>query len=112
MPNDPFYRTTQWATLRQRVLRRDGYVCVVPGCRAPAKVVDHIISRTQGGTDTPDNLRSLCTLHDNQIKERPGDKQRKRNGIHSTMCDVDGMPLDPSHPWFRKEKNPGGHGNV
>lgn len=45
-----------WATIRQRILRRDGHRCVK--CGAPANQVDHIGDRHQHGDE---NLRSLCT---------------------------------------------------
>jgi hypothetical protein len=62
--------------LRAARLRIDGYRCVVPGCGRLAVVVDHIVSRKIGGTDTLDNLRSLCRAHDNQVKEAPSGIRR------------------------------------
>lgn len=52
-----------WRKLRTQILQRDDYLCV--SCRAagrlvPATDVDHIVPKSQGGTDTPDNLQSLC----------------------------------------------------
>jgi 5-methylcytosine-specific restriction enzyme A len=66
-PRTPFatstYRTRHAIpdTLRQQILERDGYRCVI--CGQPANVVDHIIPRSAGGTDDPANLQSLCTYH-------------------------------------------------
>ena len=100
---DPYYFTPEWRALRQYILERDNYTCVVLGCGDEAVIVDHITSRNAGGDDHPNNLRSLCRLHDNQIKERPrrlGDR-RGRDGILPKACDKNGMPLDPDHPWFR-----------
>lgn len=50
-----------WAAIRQRVLERDGFQCVV--CGSPAKPgdplhVDHIIPRTEGGGSDLENLRA------------------------------------------------------
>lgn len=101
MPGDPFYRTPIWAALRKARLRLDGYACVVPGCGATAVVVDHVIPRKQGGPDTVQNLRSLCRLHDGQIKERPGGSKRGRGGQPVIGCDVSGHSLDPNHPFYR-----------
>jgi hypothetical protein len=46
------------------VLRRDGYVCLMPRdghrCGAPATSADHIVPRSLGGSDEPDNLRAAC----------------------------------------------------
>jgi hypothetical protein len=101
LPNDPYYSTPQWHALRNVVLHRDRYTCVVPGCNARAVVVDHIVPRKHGGMDLLSNLRSLCRTHDNKIKERMGGYNRGNEGKLRSPCDVNGMPLDPSHPWFR-----------
>jgi len=66
---DPYYQSSEWIKLREQVLIRDGYRCTARGCRAWAKVVDHIVSRRNGGSDELGNLRSLCRMHDNRIKE-------------------------------------------
>ncbi len=73
---DEFYLTPQWKRLRAAALKRDGGMCVAPGCRRKAVVVDHIISRRNGGRDILDNLRSLCRVHDNEVKELPGGERR------------------------------------
>jgi len=54
--------------VRERVLRRDGYVCrIVPDCPEPATVADHVIPVFR---DMPDslffgegNLRAGCRPH-------------------------------------------------
>ena len=41
-----------------------------------AVVVDHIVSPRNGGEDALSNLRSLCRLHDNRVKENAlGDRR-------------------------------------
>lgn len=63
-----------WRRLRLFVLDRDGWLCRVPvkdgridpagkPCLLPASCADHIVPRTQGGTDDPDNLRAACVPH-------------------------------------------------
>lgn len=47
----------RWQQLRLMVLRAQPS-CVV--CGAPATDVDHILPKRLGGTDTRDNLQSLC----------------------------------------------------
>lgn len=94
-----FYKSQAWQRLRAAALRRDGYVCVVPGCGARATHVDHIKRRRDGGTDTLDNLRSLCRVHDNQVKELPSGKRANAGKLFVRGCDVDGRPIDPLHPW-------------
>ena len=100
---DTFYRSDLWRALCAVVHRRSGGRCEVPGCDRPGKVVDHIKPRRQGGADHPSNLRHLCRLHDNQVKEDRWGK-RKRGGVLTVPgCRADGMPLDPNH-WWNTEK--------
>ncbi|TVT77629.1 HNH endonuclease [Acinetobacter colistiniresistens] len=52
-----------WRKLREKVLQRDGYLCVnhyAKGEIVEATDVDHIVSKEKGGTDELDNLQSLC----------------------------------------------------
>jgi 5-methylcytosine-specific restriction protein A len=104
MPGDPYYRTTQWQTLRRFVLSRDLHTCVVPGCGRPATIVDHKVAWRDGGSDHPSNLRSLCRDHDGQVKELPNRKRRGNGELHAFGCDAAGNPLDPDHPW-NKNRN-------
>lgn len=101
MPNDPFYSTQQWKQLRLARLRMDHFRCAAPGCGLVAVVADHVVPRRQGGSDTLSNLRSLCLMHDRQVKERIGGSKRGHDGQLSSPCDVNGHPLDPKHPWFK-----------
>lgn len=56
-----------WPAIRARILQRDGHRCTHTDhgqrCPAPATDVDHITPVSQGGTDAPANLRSLCRRH-------------------------------------------------
>lgn len=46
------------------ILERDGWRCVVPGCTSPRNLqVHHVVFRSQGGGDEPENLVSLCAWH-------------------------------------------------
>ncbi|PTA87466.1 5-methylcytosine-specific restriction enzyme A [Kosakonia sacchari] len=54
---------SKWDVLRAEVLKRDKHLC--QNCKrnaliAPAKTVDHIIAKANGGTDDLSNLESLC----------------------------------------------------
>ena len=100
MTPDPFYNSRTWKRLRQEALLRD-YRCAVPGCRATATIVDHIVSRRAGGPDELANLRCLCATHDNQTKE---DSTGKRRGADHYIvgCDANGHPRDPAHWWNQK----------
>lgn len=73
--------TRRWRRRRPWILRRDGYVCQIPGadgeiCGKPAPLtairddygvvlvpagqVDHITPEVLGGTDSDANLRAAC----------------------------------------------------
>jgi 5-methylcytosine-specific restriction endonuclease McrA len=43
---------------RLAILERDGYRCML--CGKPATTVDHILPRSKGGGDEPENLRAAC----------------------------------------------------
>ncbi|MDQ7821466.1 MAG: HNH endonuclease signature motif containing protein [Candidatus Eremiobacteraeota bacterium] len=46
------------------ILKRDRFRCQVPGCHCRHNLeVHHIIRRSQGGTDDPRNLITLCKAH-------------------------------------------------
>jgi len=54
---------SKWDVLRATVLTRDKHLC--QNCKrnnliSPAKTVDHIIAKANGGTDDMSNLESLC----------------------------------------------------
>lgn len=53
----------RWRFLRQQVLERDSYLCcecAKEGRVSAASDVDHIVPKSQGGTDDLSNLQSLC----------------------------------------------------
>lgn len=102
MPGDAFYTSRRWRELRQAILERDGYRCVVPGCRARATRVDHIVHRQRGGTDASDNLRSLCAAHDNAVKEMANGARAQGGRLFLKDVNADGTPREPSHPWNRQ----------
>jgi 5-methylcytosine-specific restriction protein A len=52
-----------WARLRKVILSRDKGLCqpcLKIGRYRPAQQVDHIVSKTSGGTDAESNLQSIC----------------------------------------------------
>jgi 5-methylcytosine-specific restriction endonuclease McrA len=59
---DAYYHTPEWRQVRRIVLQRDGHACQVHeiGCDLVANTVDHIIERSDGGSDDPSNLRACC----------------------------------------------------
>ncbi|MBU1701161.1 MAG: HNH endonuclease, partial [Candidatus Eisenbacteria bacterium] len=47
-----------------KILERDGWQCAAPGCSSRRSLeVHHIIPRARGGSDEPDNLITLCSVH-------------------------------------------------
>ncbi len=75
---DPYYLTPEWRELRRQTLERDGGRCVL--CGRPAVVADHVVSRKAGGADALHNLRSLCRLHDNRLREGPTGRPSETRG--------------------------------
>ncbi len=51
-----------WQRLRKAILARDR-ICTAHGCSQPSTQIDHIVSRSHGGTDDPTNLHGLCRRH-------------------------------------------------
>lgn len=96
VPQDSFYSSREWRRLRSAALKRDNHRCVA--CGRPARTVDHIKRRKDGGADALHNLRSLCDRHDRSIKESASGK-RARGGV-LIGCDASGVPLDRKHPWY------------
>jgi hypothetical protein len=47
-----------WQQLRLRILARDSWVC--HWCGGPARSVDHVVPKVEGGSDAPANLVAAC----------------------------------------------------
>jgi hypothetical protein len=48
----------------QRIPGRDGWRCMAPGCTSRRNLeVHHVVYRSQGGNDRPENLVTLCRFH-------------------------------------------------
>jgi 5-methylcytosine-specific restriction endonuclease McrA len=68
LPNDNTHRQLQlkpeaYNALRRRVLERDRWLCQFCGHRQQLDI-HHIIPRSRGGSDSEDNLITLCrTCH-------------------------------------------------
>ena len=50
-------------TVSQRVRARDLGCCCVPGCSRRAVHAHHVVPRSRGGGDEPENLVALCACH-------------------------------------------------
>ena len=70
-----------WAKLRVRIMRRDAGLCqpcLHAGRVTAAKQVDHIIPKTEGGTDAENNLQAICTACH---KAKTGREAAKGRGV-------------------------------
>ena len=60
------------------VIARDGYRCAVPGCTSRRNLHDHhVIFRSAGGGDAPDNRITLCAFH-------------HQRGVHQGLMRIEG----------------------
>jgi hypothetical protein len=56
------------AAIRRKVFHRDGFACVVPGCRARRHLdVHHVVHRKDGGKHSMAQLCVLCSGHHQQL---------------------------------------------
>ena len=87
---------TLWYKLRDAVMQRDSHICqpcLEKDRLTPATEVDHIIPKSQGGTDNPDNLQAICTpCHKDKTQVEQGKSIKQPTNL-------DGTPHDPTHPW-------------
>lgn len=63
------------------VLERDRYHCQVPGCSKRAVEGHHIVYRSRGGADAPENLIAACPTH-------------HRHGVHAGRLRIAGSVTD------------------
>lgn len=77
--NDPFYKTTRWRKLREKIMRRDGYMCQISkryGKAVQADTVHHIFPREEFPEYQwePWNLISLSNEQHNAMHDRETNK--------------------------------------
>lgn len=85
-------------TIRQRIFKRDGYLCQCPDCKGQslrtATIVDHRIPLWAGGADEDHNRQSInAECHD-------------RKSAHEAACRSRGVFV----PWTGSRHTPGGVG--
>lgn len=97
---------TKWRRLRERVLKRDGYLCQCSGCKAAgryleANEVDHVVSKAEwlrrhGTLVGVDDMANLQAINVDCHKL----KTTLEKGFTPILgCDTSGIPRDPNHPW-------------
>lgn len=97
------YSTAAWRNLREAKLRETPLceACERVGVVTPANHVDHRQAIKAGGAPFPtlDGLASLCaSCH--SIKTNAEDRpDRRARPALARGCGVDGLPLDPDHPF-------------
>lgn len=96
------YSTARWQRLRRLKLSSSPLceACDMRGQVVPAEHVDHVVAISAGGDPFPplDGLMSLCPrCHSEKTAavDRPGGK-----GVRFKGASLDGLPIDPSHPFF------------
>jgi hypothetical protein len=87
--------------------------CARIGRNVPATQVDHRVAIARGGEAFDlENLASLCaSCHSRKTASMDGafgNARKERMRVRG--CDVNGMPLDPEHPWNRGAAPPN-HGD-
>ena len=91
--------TSRWQKLRALVLAERPLCahCMVLGRVVPATDVDHADGNPANNERS--NLQSLChECHSTKT-------MRERHGSTTAHgCDVNGMPLDPAHPWNARNR--------
>lgn len=75
---------TEWDKLRPQVLARDAglcQVCLIDGLVTISNIVDHIIPKSEGGTDDMVNLRCICADHHRLKTSQEAQRSRNRKLI-------------------------------
>lgn len=96
------YSTTRWQKLRRSKLSTSPLCepCEMRGEVTPALHVDHMVAINAGGDPFPplEGLMSMCPrCHSEKTNavDRPGG-----SGVRFKGHALDGLPIDPSHPFF------------
>ncbi|MEJ6847512.1 HNH endonuclease [Sinorhizobium fredii] len=90
--NEPY--DYDWHRLSVRFLKAHP-ICMVRGCGRRSRHVDHIVTVRAAPHRRLDwsNLQALCHQHHSRLTHAYD------QGRLTGACDLDGLPLDPNHPW-------------
>jgi 5-methylcytosine-specific restriction endonuclease McrA len=97
------YKTARWLNRREVQLRRHPLckLCMdVLGVATAATVADHIRPHRGDPALFEGGLQSLCKACHDSLK-----KQIEEKGYFDGF-NANGEPLDPNHPWYRREDPP------
>lgn len=85
---------TAWTKLRLSILARDNHLCqpcLREGRLTPARTVDHIKPKAEGGTDEPENLRAIC--HEHHAAKTTQEGHDARGHRRRPQFDANGWPI-------------------
>jgi 5-methylcytosine-specific restriction endonuclease McrA len=99
------YDTRRWQRLRRQKLRENPLceLCLKVNQIEPATVVDHLVALSAGGDPYPP-LYALLSLCDRCHNTKTRVVEQLGRDFMVRGCDVNGMPLDPNHPWNRERQ--------
>ena len=106
MPNTAFHGSSEWKHARRVARITANYTCARCGAYLPGKGKLHVhhrkpVAKSMALALEPLNFQVLCPECHNIVEPRSSSPRIK------SACDVDGRPLDPSHPWNLKPGGPG-----
>jgi 5-methylcytosine-specific restriction protein A len=84
-----------WTKTRAIILARDKHLCqpcARKGMLTPARTVDHIKPKAQGGTDAPDNLEATCDDCHKAKTTKEGHQAAGHRALR--VVGADGYPVD------------------
>lgn len=67
----PVLPVAAWIAICKKVMRRDGYKCIVASCSVRGisnLTVHHVVPRSEGGSSHETNLVTLCRIHHDEIE--------------------------------------------
>ena len=97
----PFYKSADWQIARRQALHDANYLCQRCGVSlvgmGRAAHVHHRkeLKRAPALGTEPLNLKAVCLPCHNA-------EHATMKGKVSSACDINGLPIDASHPWFKK----------
>lgn len=105
-----FYKSKKWQRVRDYVLKRDGGMCQMPECYAPAEEVHHIKHLSKNNINdpdvalNPDNLISVCRachfkIHQKEkiqaLRRQARERNKEKEKILTLITfDDDGFPIE------------------